>query len=864
MTRIYLYRALLHLYPKSFRAEYGDEMMAVFTREPNARALADTIVNAARVHADIAVQDMRYAIRSLSRTPGFTITAILVAALGIGATTATFSIADHVLLRPLPFADPGRLVKLTEDHTSLGYPQMEPAPANFRDWKRMATSFASLEAISGDSASLIGSGEPERLSGARVTGGLFAMLGRQAAIGRTLTEGDTSAETQDPVVISDRLWRTRFAADPNVLGRTLTLDEATVVIVGVMPPDFYFPERGTDFWRTLRFSGQGSDNNRGNHYLDVVARLKPDVSYERARSEMRIIGDQLAREFPRELGGKSVNVSRWRDEIGSRSRMMLWALVGASVCVLLIACTNLANLLMSRALARRTEFALRAAVGASIDRLVRQMLTDSLLLAGAGGVLGVAFAVVAAPLVVRLVPTGLPIADVPPLDFRMLLVAVLVSLSTGLAFGVLPAVRVCRRTDGSALKDGARGGSSRGTERLRSALVVAEIVASVILLVSAGLLIQALMKVQAIDPGFRSENVLTLKTMLPRPKYSKTVSREQFYRQVIDEALALPGVQRAAYVSFTPLTQRGGMWEVLTTTPDPSSPGGFVVPQDLRRASLRFVTPGYFDTVGIPIVQGRDIGAADTIDTPFVAVVSRSFALQHFPGQDPIGRSFGFGFAVRTIVGVAGDIRFRGLERDDNEPQVYLAASQQRDNQMGFYAPQDLIVRSSVPPSTLMPAIRAIVRKADPQLPITNMRTLEDVVALETAPRRTQVQVLGAFAVAAFLLAAIGIHGLLAFTVSARSREIGVRIALGATSRDILTMVIGRSAVLGGIGVTIGAAAAYAAGRAMQSLLAGVDPANITVFAAAVALVVVMTLAGSLMPAWRAVRVDPLEATRAD
>ncbi len=351
------------------------------------------------------------------------------------------------------------------------------------------------------------------------------------------------------------------------------------------------------------------------------------------------------------------------------------------------------------------------------------------------------------------------------------------------------------------MKDGARGGTSRGTERLRSALVVAEIVASVVLLVSAGLLIQALMKVQAIDPGFRSENVLTLKTMLPRPKYSPTVSRLQFYQQVIDETQALPGVQRAAYVSFTPITMRGGVWEVLTTTPDPGSPGGFVAPQDQRRASLRIVTPGYFDTIGIPILQGRDISTTDTIETPSVAVVSQSFARHYFPDQDPIGRSFGFAFAVRTIVGVAGDIRFRGLERTDNEPQVYLAAAQQRDNQIGFYAPQDLIVRSSVPPATLMPAVRAIVRKADPQLPITNMRTLEDVVALETAPRVIQLRVLGAFAMAAFLLAAIGIHGLLAFTVSARSREIGVRIALGAKSGDILRMVIGRSALLAGIGV---------------------------------------------------------------
>jgi predicted permease len=369
----------------------------------------------------------------------------------------------------------------------------------------------------------------------------------------------------------------------------------------------------------------------------------------------------------------------------------------------------------------------RAAIGASLDRLVRQMITDSLLLAAAGGALGVALAVVAAPLMVRLVPFGLPISEVPPLDARMLAGAGIFTLVTGLAFGVLPALKISRTVDGTALKEGARGGTSRGTERMRSALVVAEIVASVVLLVSAGLLIEALWKVQSADPGFRSENVITLKTMLPRPKYSPAAIRQQFYRQVIAETRALPGVDRAAYVSFTPFTMRGGMWEVLTTKPDPTNLGGFEAPPDVKRAALRFVTPDYFLTIGIPIRQGRDISDTDTLDTMPVAVVSESFGREHFPGQDLIGRQFGFAGAVRTIVGVVGDIRFRGLERTNSEPQVYLAAWQQPDGSVAsFYAPQDLIVRTSVPPSMLMPAVRGIIRKADPQLPITNMRTLEE------------------------------------------------------------------------------------------------------------------------------------------
>jgi predicted permease len=430
---------------------------------------------------------------------------------------------------------------------------------------------------------------------------------------------------------------------------------------------------------------------------------------------------------------------------------------------------------------------------------------------------------------------------------------------------VLPALKVCRKADGSALKEGARGGTGRGTERLRSALVVAEIVASVVLLVSAGLLIQALLKVQSVDPGFTTSNVLTLRTSLPAQKYELTSTRENYYQRVIGEVKSLPGVSEAAYISFLPMTMGGGIWGILTTTPDPGSPGGFVAPdpRDQRNASLRFVTPGFFKAMGTPLLQGRDVEPGDTLETQNVAVVSQSFVRDHFPGQDPIGRQFAVAFAVRTIVGVVGDIKVRGLERL-SEPQLYLPAAQQRDGQLGFYAPKDLVIRSSVPSTTLIPAVRSIIAQADPQQPISDVQTLEAVVSLNTAPRVVQVRVLGAFAAAAFLLAAIGIHGLLAFTVSARSREIGVRIALGAKSKDILAMVIGRSAVLSLTGVAIGVAVAYAAARSMQSLLAGVEPGNVTVFGAAVGLSLVMALAGSILPAWRAVRVDPLTATRAE
>jgi len=871
-----LYRALLRLYPKSFRAEYGSEMSAVFARDLKSaagmgvlalfvRAIVDTVANATRVHLDILRQDVKYALRSLRRTPGFTITAILVAALGIGATTATFSIADHVMLRPLPFPEPDRLVKLWEDHTSRGYPRIEPSPPNFRDWQRMATVFERLEAYTGGSASLVGHGDPEQVSGAALGGGVFQMLGRPAALGRVLTEADAAADGERPIVISDRLWRIRFGASPDVLGQTISLDDRAHVIVGVMPPDFHFPSRNRDFWRILRLGTNDSDSDRGNNYLEVLARLKDGVSIEDARAEMNLIAAQLSQAYPKELEDKGIALAPWREQITGQLRLMLLGLVGASICVLLIACTNLANLLMSRALARRPEFAVRAAVGASVDRLVRQMLTDSFILAACGGVLGIVMAIAAAPLLVRLVPTGLPIAEVPPLDLRMLAATLTLTIVTGMAFGLLPAQRVCRKTDGSALKDGARGGTSRGTERLRSALVVAEIVASVVLIVSVGLLTQALLKVQQVDPGFRADHVLTVRTTLPRPKYVRATARDQFYRRVLDDVKALPGVQSTAYISFLPMVMRGGVWTVLSTVPDPTSPQRFVPPdlKNERRASLRYVTPGFFNTIRTPILQGRDVGATDTPATPAVAIVSESFVRQYFPGRDPLGQQFGFAYKVRTIVGVAGDIRVRGLERD-SEPQVYLSNGQFTDGEPLYYAPQDLAIRASLPPAQLIPAVRAIISAADPQLPITNVRTLDEVVAAETAPRVVQLRVLGAFAAVAFLLAAIGIHGLLAFTVTARVREIGVRIALGAKARDIMWMVMGRSAALAVVGVAMGAALAYAAGRSMQALLFGIDPADPGVFAAAVALSLVMTLAGSLLPAWRAVRVDPMAATRTD
>jgi predicted permease len=385
----------------------------------------------------------------------------------------------------------------------------------------------------------------------------------------------------------------------------------------------------------------------------------------------------------------------------------------------------------------------------------------------------------------------------------------------------------------------------------------------VVLIVGVGLLAQALMAVQRVHPGFEAGNVLTLRTQLSATEYRTPERRMQFYRHVLDRVHALPGVQSASYISFLPMTMRGGIWDVLSTTPDAQSPGGFA-PLDSNQphsASLRFVTPGFFETMGTPILQGRDVSHTDSAQSPAVAVVSESFAQQIYPGRNAIGQSFAIGLGARTIVGVVGDIKVRGLERQ-SEPQVYLPATQQRN--LFFYAPKDLVIRASVPVPTLIPAVRAIIAEADPSQPVTAVQTLQQVVAGETAPRVVQLRVLGGFAAVALLLAAIGIHGLLAFTVASRSREIGVRIALGASARDIMWMVMARSTTLAGVGVTLGGALAYAAGRSLQALLFGIDPGEPRVFVWAITVSLVMTLAGSLLPAWRAVRVDPLTVTRAE
>jgi putative ABC transport system permease protein len=862
-----LYNALLHLYPASFRNEYGKELRALFARKRRDAsrlgviavwlgAIADVAGNAALVHWDLLRQDLGYTLRMLRRAPGFATTAVLIVALGIGATTAAFSVTDFVLLRPLPFPEPDRLVQLFERNNAYG--RMELSAANYRDWKQGSTVFESLGLHHQAAGNLLTRGEPMRVIGTAVSADLLPTLRARPLMGRLFSDRDDQAGAPGTILLSYRLWQTQFGADEAILGQQVQLDAESYTVIGVMPPAFRFPSPDTQFWTTVRFTEQAYAD-RGDNWHYGVGRLRRGVTFEQAQAEMDVLAARSKQQYPVENKSVGAILYHLNDDVSQQSRLLLYALSGAAACVLLIACANLANLLLARALGRRRELAVRTAMGAGRERMVRQLMTESLLLASVGGVIGVAIAYVGVPLLNTLVPSSLPLASDPTVDLRVLLFAIALTLVTGAVFGLAPILRLGGEADLGGLHESSRSGGGQ-REGVRSALVVVEIVASVVLLVSAGLLMRALWAVQATDPGFRAESVLTLQTPLPLPQFGRVTTREAFYARVGGDIRALPGVTDAAFVSYLPMGKmRGGIWPV-------SFDGRAVNRADDQNAFLRYVTPGYFRTLGVPLRSGRDITDADTKDRPYVAVVSESFVKKYWPAEtrtSVLGRHFTFAFSDRTVVGVVGDIRMRGLERDA-EPQVYLSSRQVDDDAVIGYIPRGLVVRSTVPPETLAASIRAIVHRVDPTLPVTDVSALTEIVERDTASRAAQLRVLGAFAVIAFVLAGIGIHGLLSFAVSQREQEIGVRMALGAQAGDIFSMIMWRSAMLAAAGIIPGVLMAYWAGLEMRALLAGVRPGDPATFGAAIVLATAMTLVGSLMPTLRALRVDPITAIRTE
>jgi putative ABC transport system permease protein len=857
-----VYRALLRLYPSSYRAEYGSELLRTFMESSRGRgsavgtlaAIGDVVPNALLAHWEILRHDVHYAARTMSRSRGFVTTVVLVTALGVGANTATFSVADAVLLRPLPFPDPSALVRLCEGpKDGGGWGCMnELSPANFRDVAAAVTRTRNWGAFTYAEGNLVGFGEPVRIGGTAVTANVFSVLGARPMMGRVF---DANARDRDEgsVVLSYGLWQSQFGGDPGVVGKTIRLDDTPRVIVGVMPAGFQFPTPNDQFWTPLLLR-EDDYAQRDNTYLQSIGRLAPGATFEQARAELSAIFARLARDHPETNAETGFSFFRQRDFVLPRYRLMLLALCGASLSLLLLTGANLGNLLLVRAAGRERELAVRAALGAGRERLMRQMLTESVVLALVGGVAGVLVATLAVPLLSHLVPNTLPLAQAPRVDLRALAIAGAFTAITGIGFGLIPAAMV-GRTGFRALRDGTRAGGGR-RQRLRTVLVMVEVAVSVVLLVASGLLIRAVWKVQGVDPGFASERVLTLRTALPASRSADSVRRTEFYDRVLAGVQSLPGVTGAAYTSGLPMVLTGGIAGV-------EIPGAEVRNRRSDGVSLRYVTSQFFSALGIPVLQGRAVEDGDRMGRPRVAVVSESFAQHYWPNENPIGKIFRVRGLEPMVVGVVRDIKVRGLERT-NEPQLYMSVAQAPGQLGGLYIPKDLILRASVQGETLVPAVRDVIRRVDPEQPVSNVRLMSDVVSEQTADRRAQLRILSALAAVALLLTGVGIHGLLAFMVAQRAREIGVRLALGAEPGRVARMIVGEAARLALFGGIPGILAAYAAARAMNALLFGIPPGDPITLASGTALVILVTLAGALVPAFRAVRVSPLLAMRAE
>ena len=864
---IRLYRALLRLYPAAFRSEYGEEMSAIFVERARGvglsgrawmllAAVPEVTVNAAAAHWDLLRQDLSYTLRSLRRAPAFATTAVLVTALGVGANTAAFTMADFVLLQPLPFPDPESLVRVCSGPAGRGGwgCNNQISPSQYRDYAERTSSFERMGAFERTAANLVGGGEPQRLALARLTDEVFPLLGVPAALGRVFGEGGAAPDDERVAVLGHGLWQSRFGGDPRVLGRTIDLDGTSHVVVGVMPASFRFPDREAQLWTPLRLT-EDDYADRFNNYLEGVARLAEGFTFDQAAADLASAHQELAVEQPDLYADAGISFFRMRDTFSPRFRLMLQALCGASLCILVLACANLANLLLARAGAREGELAVRAALGAGRERLARQLLTESVVLALAGGGAGLLVAIAMVPLLSLMVPETLPIASAPALDLRLVSVAVGFTALTGLGFGLFPALQAGRHPALDALRTGLRGDVG-GRRAHRAVLVSIEVAASVVLLVTSGLLIRAVSRVETVDPGFRSDQVLAVRTVLPKPKYDSLATRDVFYREVLTRVRALPGVQAAGYTSGLPMVMMGGIAQVVV-------PGREAEPGAGDLVSRRYVSPQFFEAMGIPLLAGRDFEEADTGDRGWVAIVSESFARRYWPDDGAVGKELVYQDRARTVVGVVGDIRVRGLERT-SEPQMYLTASQVPVGAISAYDLKDMVVRTSGPPTALLSGVRAIIHDVDPDQPISDVMTLDDLLANQTASRRAQLRVLVTLAVVALLLAGVGIHGLLAYTVAQRRREIGVRLALGAEPGAIVRRVAWDGVRLVLIGLLPGVAIAYVAGRSMSALLFGVRPADPATMAAAVGLCLGTALVGALMPALRAVRTSAVAVMRAE
>ena len=807
---------------------------------------------------DTLLRDLKYSVRRLANTPAFTTIVVVTLALGIGANTAIFSVVDTVLLRALPYRDTGRLVSIEHFYPSLNSMEAPVSARGFRDYRDKTRSFESVAVETQFGANLTGSGDPERIPGVRVSGDWFHVLGAAPQVGRALTRDDDEPGHEHVVVISDGLWTRLFARKPSAIGQTIELNGESYQIVGITPPGFHsFFARTADLFVPLALTPEAFTRGYTNEYLNSVARLAPGVSLQGAQAEMTTFAENLKRANPNTFSPSWTLKLRSLDDLSSgRIRPALLVLLGAVGFVLLIACANVANLLLARAAMRMKEIAIRAALGADRASLVRQLLTESVLLAIAGGVVGLALAQSSVKSLVALNP-NLPRASEVGIDTNVVVFTLLVSLATGLLFGLAPALQTSRTNLQETLKDGSRSGAADIAGRaLRRGLVVAEVALSLTLLVGAGLLIKSVARLQRVDPGFDPNGVLVFNLNLPQVKYPTDTAQVLFADQLMPRLNAVPGVRAAGVTSVIPF---GGGWstssfeiENLIVPPGQNGPWG----------DIRIASPEFFKALRIPLRRGRLFDEQDIQGAPRVTIIDDEFARKYFKGVDPIGKRITFGAAPGkqdstwiTIVGVVGHAAHEGL---DAEPRIqyYFPVSQVGMRNM------TVAVRTTGNPTAALPALREAVHSIDPNLPLSSVNTLDKLVESSVGQRKLSMMLLGLFSAIAMVLASIGIYGVMSYSVAQRTRELGIRMALGAVRSRVLLLVVRQGMALAVAGVAIGLLGAFGLTRLLTNQLFGIRATDPSTFALVSALLVAIALIATLIPALRATRVDPVVALR--
>ncbi len=801
---------------------------------------------------DAFVRNLRYGARVLVRAPGFTLVALLTLALGIGANTAIFTVVNGVLLRPLPWEDADRLVGLWESNPGRGWPQFSTSGPNFLDWVEQNRSFERMAGWRFLSFNLTGSGEAERIGGGAASADLLAMLGGQPVLGRGfLPEEDRPGGGARVAIIGHGLWKRRFGSDPGILDKGLTANGETYTVVGVLPDGFEWIGP-TDLIVPL---GPTLDENRGNHVIQTIGRLRPGVSEAQAREDMEEIALRLERLYPDSNAGWGVAMSTFYDWIiGPDLRRALLVLSGAVAAVLLIACANVASLMLARASTRRREIAIRTALGASRLRIVRQLLVECLLLSLAGGALGLLLAMWGVEALRALGPDSVPRLDETSLDGRAVAFTLVLSLITSVIFGLAPSLQASRADQHESLKEGGRGTPGvSGQQRLRGALVVIEVALSLVLLIGAGLLVRSFLRLQSVDPGFAAEGLLTMELNLPDSRYPAAPQKAAFYSQLIERVGGIPGVESAAAASILPFGPGNTAIEVQVEGRPPDAEG------DAPSADWRMVTPEYFRTLRIPILKGRSIDLKDSAESELVIVISESMARRFWPDEDPIGRRIGPGSSDSrwTIVGVAEDVKTSGLDLE-TRPLMYLSSYQSSWN------PMALAVRASGDPSVVLAAVRTTVRDLDKDVPVSNVRSMEEMISASVGPRRFNMLLLAIFSGVALGLAAVGIYGVMAFAVTQRTHEIGIRVALGAQRGSVIKMVVGQGLRLTLVGVAAGMLAALGLTRTLSSLLFEVTTTDPLTFMGIPLVLTGVALLACWLPARRATRVDPMVALRCE